>query len=540
MGVDAPQSTDSSRALERRSFLRRAWCDPNLPREMIDALLSGDVDRVLFDTVPLQVKDRCVVGRRDCEFGPLLVKRHVWGNFSRTVRMPFREPPALRCARLGLYLNDCGFRTPRPRATVNYCVGPWTYRSYLITDYIEGTSLYRYIRFETQTDDELRHVAGQVAQLWHRLIELGISHNDLKPENFIVDENLDVWLIDLEKTRESGKAERQQEREIFDVKNFLHIRGWHHRLEARSHFAEAFLRSPHGHWLKSTVVEQIAAQPGPLETEIDAEISAVILCEGGIEVPLVRQAIDSVADIADEVVLIGTTRSGESEVLKRINLCAPAQLSAKSGAFASVARFPWILAIYQNESVTPFLSKELQQMVTNSKVKSAVRIPLERQFFGQTIKQAASLPSVRLFQQLDCEHSITDGGLEVSVAADRTGRLTGLIQVSECSTVAEYVHRLNSQSSEAALGRFRAGSRANPARGLARAAQRFAAACVRPSGIRSGWTGLQIAMLDGVFAWVEEAKLRQFANEFRHANVDSDSSEATAESSSAMPRSIAA
>lgn len=540
MGVDASQTTDSSRALERRSFLRRAWCDPNLPREMIDALWSGDVDRMLFDTVPLQVKDRCIVGRRDCEFGPLLVKRHVWGDFSRTVRMAFREPAALRCARLGLYLNDCGFRTPRPRATVNYRVGPWTYRSYLITDYIEGTSLYRYIRFDTQTNDELRHVAGQVAQLWHRLIELGISHNDLKPENFIVDENLDVWLIDLEKTRESGKAERQQQREIFDVKNFLHIRGWHHRLEARSLFAEAFLRTPHGHWLKSTVVEQIAAQPAPLETENDAEISVVVLCEGGIEMPLARQAIDSVADIADEVVLVGTTQSGQLEVLKRINLCEPLQPTATPSTSEAVARFPWILAIHQNESVTPFLSKELQQLVTSSKVKSAVRIPLERQYFGQTIKQSASLPPVRLFQQSDCAHSIVDGGLEVSVTADRTGRLAGLIQVSECSTVAEYVQRLNSQSSEAALGRFRAGSRANPARGLVRATQRFAAACVRPSGIRSGWTGLQIAMLDGVFAWVEEAKLRQFANEFRHANAESDSSEAAADSSSAMSRASAA
>src|SRR6187402_2272111 len=152
MRVDASRTTDGSRALERRSLLRGVWCDPKLPREMTDALLSGDVDRVLFDTVPLQVKDRCVVGRCECETGQLLVKRHVWGDLSRTVRMAFREPAALRCARLGLYLNDCGFRTPRPRATVNYRIGPWTYRSYLITDYIEGTSLYRYIRFETQTD----------------------------------------------------------------------------------------------------------------------------------------------------------------------------------------------------------------------------------------------------------------------------------------------------------------------------------------------------------------------------------------------------
>ena len=201
-----------------------------------------------------------------------------------------------------------------------------------------------------------------------------------------------------------------------------------------------------------------------------------------------------------------------------------------------MARCPWILAIHQNECVTPFLSKLLQQMVTSSKVKSAVRIPLERQYFGQTIKQPASLPPIRLFQQADCAYSITDSDVEVSVVPDRIGRLTGLIQVCECSTVAEYVERLNSQSSAVAQHE----QVTIEAVASARAALRFAAAWVRPAGILSGWTGLQIAMLDGVFAWVEEAKLRQFANEFRQASADSDSSASAAESSSAMPRSNAA
>ena len=323
MRDDASRSTDCPRALRRRSLLRRVWCDADLPQTLIDALWSGDVDRVLFSTTPLQVKDRCVVGRCECESGPLLVKRHVWGEMSRTVRMAFREPAALCCARLGLHLHNLGVPTPRPRATVNCRVGPWTYRSYLVTDYIEGTSLYRYIRFGSQTDDELRYVASQVARIWQQLVELGISHNDMKPENFIVDENLDVWLIDLEKTRESGKAVRQQQREIFDVKNFLHIRGWHHRADARKTFAEAFLRTPQSNWLRGTVVEQIASSTDLLETEIDAELSALIICEGGIQIPLARQAMDSVHDIADEIVLVEPTHEGRTKVLKRIEVCPP-------------------------------------------------------------------------------------------------------------------------------------------------------------------------------------------------------------------------
>jgi tRNA A-37 threonylcarbamoyl transferase component Bud32 len=432
--------------------------------------------------------------------------------------MAFREPAALRCARLGLHLHNLGVPTPRPRATVNCRVGPWTYRSYLVTDYIEGTSLYRYIRFGSQTDDELRNVAAQVARIWQQLVELGISHNDMKPENFIVDENLDVWLIDLEKTRESGKARRQQQREIFDVKNFLHIRGWRHRAEARRTFAEAFLRTPHSNWLRGTAVEQIASSTNPLEGEVDAGVSALILCDAGVRMPGVRQATDSVHDIADEIVLVEPTQEGRTNVLKRIEVCPPREASTMNRSSRYTALCPWVLVLNQNESVTPFLAKELQQKIADAKAKDAFRIPLEIQYFGRTISQPTSQPPIRLFRQAECSLSVAAGTISVSTKSDRVGRLTGAIQKCEYATVADFIEELNDESSVVARQRFCQGARAHMARGLWRAARRFALACARPGGIRSGWTGLQIAMLEGVFAWVQEAKLRQLANEFQISN----------------------
>ncbi len=255
MQDNAPKSTDGMRTLRRGSFLRRAWCDADLPGNLANAMLRGDPDRVLFSSKPLQVKDRCVVVRHECASGSLLVKRHSWGSPWRTLRMAFREPAAERCAWLGQYLHDRGIPTPRPRAYVDCRLGPWTYRSYLVSDYVEGESLYRHIRFSSQSADELGHVVRQVARIWESLVELGVSHNDLKPENFIIDRNFDVWLIDLERVRIGGKAVRQRQRQIFDVHNFLHVRGWHRRLEARAIFAEAFLQTSYGEWLHAAGVE---------------------------------------------------------------------------------------------------------------------------------------------------------------------------------------------------------------------------------------------------------------------------------------------
>jgi tRNA A-37 threonylcarbamoyl transferase component Bud32 len=531
MRDDASRTTDSPRALRRWSLLRRVWCDADLPKELIDALWAGDVDRVLFSTIPLQVKDRCVVGRCECDSGSLLVKRHTWGGISRTLRMMFREPAALSCARLGLYLHSRGIPTPRPRATVNFRFGPWTYRSYLVSDYVEGTSLYRYIRFGSQTSDELRHVAAQVAGIWQRLVELGVSHNDMKPENFIVDDNLEVWLIDLEKMRVGGEARRRQQREVFDVENFLHIRGWHHRGEARAIFAEAFLQTPYREWLQAAGIERIATIAEPLETEVDAELSVLILCEGGLQMPLARQTIDSVQDIADDVLLVEPTAEERLNVLKRIEVCEPlttptsmAKSSSAKSSPPQIARCPWVLVLHQNECVTPSLAKELQQRIAKAKAQAAFRIPLEKQYFGRTIGQPVSEPPVRLFRQDECSLSIDEGQARVSTDADCGNGIVGTIQACAYATVAEFIDRLNERSTIAALRRYRAGERPHLARGLWRATLRFAAVCVRRGGIRSGWAGLQIAALDGVFAWVEEAKLRQLAGEFGHSNYYDDSS----------------
>ena len=185
MHDEVQKPTDSLRTMRRRSLRRRAWCDADLPIELSEVMLRGDPDRLLFSSNPLQVKDGCVVVRHESASGALLVKRHSWGSTWRTFRMAFREPAAERCARLGVYLHGRGIPTPRPRAYVDCRLGPWTYRSYLVSDYVDGESLYRHIRFGTQSADELRHAARQVARIWEALVELGVSHNDLKPETLL-------------------------------------------------------------------------------------------------------------------------------------------------------------------------------------------------------------------------------------------------------------------------------------------------------------------------------------------------------------------
>lgn len=528
-------SAESLRTMRRRSLRRRAWCDADLPVELAEAMLRGEPDRVLFTSNPLQVKDRCVVVRHETASGSLLVKRHSWGSVWRTFRMAFREPAAERCARLGVYLHDRGIPTPRPRAYVDCRLGPWTYRSYLVSDYVEGESLYRHIRFGTQSTDELRHAARQVAQIWEALVELGVSHSDLKPENFIVDRNFDVWLIDLEKVRLGGKAKRLRRRQVFDVQNFLHVRGWHRRLEARAIFAEAFLQTSYREWLQAAGVDRVAELPSDGELPIDPELSVLVLCENGIEMLNARRAIDSVRDIADEVVLIETRDPKQMDVFKRIDFFAipagPPLYGTKPAAkpdVLPVARFPWVLVLQQNECVTPFLAKELQQRIADERAADMFRVPIEKQVFGRSIaRRQSEIAPIRLFRQSAKPFQSAGDLLAIAADAERTSQLTGLVQQCECATVAEFVDRLNDETTSSAKSRLQRGARPRFGRATWRAAGQFIRSYCRSDGIFSGWTGLQVAALKAGFCWIEETKLRQLSAEFAAADEEGASGERT-------------
>ena len=535
MSDSASKPVDSLRTLRRRSLLRRAWCDAALPDDLVDVMLRGDPDRVLFSSNPLQVKDRCVVVRHESSRGSLLVKRHSWGSTWRTLRMAFREPAAQRCARLGEYLHDRGIPTPRPRAYVDRRLGPWTYRSYLVSDYVEGESLYRHIRFGSQSTEELRHAAQQVARIWESLVELGISHNDLKPENFIVDRNFNVWLIDLEKVRIGGKARRLRQRQVFDVQNFLHVRGWHRRLEARAIFAEAFLQTAYREWLDAAGVDRVAQLSSSNDAVADPELSVLVLCQNGVEMLHARQAIDSVRDIADEVVLVETRDADHLDVLKRIDFFAlpaapPLQWKrpAAKPATLPVARFPWVLVLHQNECVTSFLAKELQQLIAGERATDLVRIPIEKQLFGRSIaRRKSEIAPIRLFRQSANSIQRSDDLLSIAADAGSTSQLTGLIQRCECATVAEFVDRLNDETTSAAKSRLEQGVRPRFGRATWRAASQFIRSYFRSDGILSGWTGLQVAALQAGFGWIEETKLRQMAAEFAASDEDAASGEGT-------------
>jgi hypothetical protein len=191
-----------------------------------------------------------------------------------------------------------------------------------------------------------------------------------------------------------------------------------------------------------------------------------------------------------------------------------------------VARHPWVLVLHQNESVTPFLAKELQQRIADPKATDFVCVPIEKQFFGRSLlrRRHKDMP-IRLFRQSAFEVDTTKALLSIAANIENTSNLTGTLLRCECATVAEFVERLNDKSTWSARRRLQGGARPRAGRAALRAAGKFIKSYFRSDGILSGRTGLQVAILKAGFSWVEETKLRQLSAEFPEVDVDNSCGE---------------
>ena len=88
------------------------------------------------------------------------------------------------------------------------------------------------------------HFARQVADIWQLLDDLRFCHNDLKPENLMIDDNNRVWLIDVENGRWHRDRRTLRPFQVQDAKRLMHIRSWQAVPQAAEQFRQRLLATP--------------------------------------------------------------------------------------------------------------------------------------------------------------------------------------------------------------------------------------------------------------------------------------------------------
>jgi hypothetical protein len=495
--------------------------DATLSAELVERIWR-DPNRFLAEGTKLQVKPRCSVARVEVDGESFVWKRHRWGDFGRTLRKSFAQSVAKKCAMDGLFLSDAGLPTPRPRLYLERRIGPVNTRSYLLTEYVAGTSLYRFMRYQRPAKPIVVRLARQAAAIWQLLDDLRIQHNDFQTENFLVDPQGKLWLIDMERLRRCRRKDEVRRRQIRDIEDLLHPRNWRANPQAGDVFRREILQTP-------AAIEALAASDGathPLRRSVPASnrtsqlLSVVIPCFNSAGTLL--RCLESVRDMADEILVADAGSTDETlSLVRRFGGCRIIQRQVNDAAAfetwaCSQARHDWILRVLPNETVNAELGREVQYLLAGEPRADAFWLSLATYFRGHALNYGGNRrqDSLRLFQKGAAHFETIGGQVEAVPGSDRVGRLRFPLLYELCTNVRLHIGDIIRQAENAAEGAHARGQRARLRAALWRAPWTLYKSYVLRRGFLDGWAGLHKCMLSAMAIYLREALLwdkQQFA-----------------------------
>ncbi|HLQ43524.1 MAG TPA: lipopolysaccharide kinase InaA family protein, partial [Planctomycetaceae bacterium] len=193
----------------KQSPFRRIVFDNRAPQELIERLWadpSGFIDAGLA----IKKDDRTTVARVPLRQPGItgdfpttstgVMKRFNLRDWGHTLSHLLWFTRASRSWVYGREMLDAGIGTARPLAMIEDRLGPFRFRSFVVTEHIEGTRLDSFLQQTRLSTTELDRLAAQFAHIWHTLGEMRIGHGDMKAANFMVTPNRQLKIIDLDGT----------------------------------------------------------------------------------------------------------------------------------------------------------------------------------------------------------------------------------------------------------------------------------------------------------------------------------------------------
>ena len=178
-----------------QELVERLWTDPD---GFIDAgqSLKRD-DRTTVARVPLRAPD--ATGHFSTTATGVL-KRHHIRDLGHTLSHMLWFTRASRAWVYGREMIEAKVPTARPLAMVEDRIGPLRFRSFVLTEHVEGMRLDQFLQQTPLSTTELDRLAAQFAHIWQTLGEMRIGHGDMKATNFLVTPDRQLKIIDLDGT----------------------------------------------------------------------------------------------------------------------------------------------------------------------------------------------------------------------------------------------------------------------------------------------------------------------------------------------------
>lgn len=207
---------------------------PDAPESLVNPLWS-DPDGLIRRGEILKDGDRCTVVALDAGGRRYVLKRYNLKDVLHTAVHTLMRSRARWCFGSSARMISRGFLTPLSVAMLEERWGLLRFRSYLLTEWVEGEPLDE--RARRQGPSELAPIAAEMGALWRALGDARIGHGDMKASNFLIDVHGRVWMIDLDGVRFAlppGLFERQRRQDRWCL-----LRNFDDRPEVKSLFESA-------------------------------------------------------------------------------------------------------------------------------------------------------------------------------------------------------------------------------------------------------------------------------------------------------------
>ncbi|MHC4571364.1 MAG: lipopolysaccharide kinase InaA family protein [Planctomycetota bacterium] len=160
------------------------FCQGAEPLDFIEQI-DGLMDRGRI----LKKGNTCYVSRVMWNDRDVVVKRYNHKGFIHSLRHTIKKSRAHRGWLHGHRLGMLSIATPKPLAYIEQRRGMLVWKSYLVTEYVEGQKLYDFLRDGNVTEQQRSARIEQVGELLDKLGRNRIAHGDLKHSNILLAEN---------------------------------------------------------------------------------------------------------------------------------------------------------------------------------------------------------------------------------------------------------------------------------------------------------------------------------------------------------------
>ena len=179
-----------------------------------------ELDKLMDEGQILKNGNTCYVSRLILNDHDVVVKRYNHKGFIHSLRHTIKKSRARRGWLQGHRLRMLNISTPKPLGYIEQLEKRLIWKSYLVTEYVNGQKLYDFLQDRNATKEQHSKIIQQIKGLLDKMGKYHITHGDLKHSNILVTDSGPV-LTDLDGMKAHKLDWTYKNRRTKDLQRFL-------------------------------------------------------------------------------------------------------------------------------------------------------------------------------------------------------------------------------------------------------------------------------------------------------------------------------